>query len=52
MDTKTIDLCLQYEALTKDDIQGMNIEELFDVRHDMLELLNKLGNLLKKQKPE
>lgn len=46
MDNKTIDLCIQYEALTDSDIKSMDIQELFDLRHEMLELLNKLGKLL------
>jgi len=47
MDNKTIDLCVRYEALTDTDIKSMSVQELFDLRHDMLELMNKLGKLLK-----
>jgi hypothetical protein len=46
MDRETIDLYLRYEALNNTDIQGMGIQELFELRHDMLELLKKLGGLL------
>ncbi len=48
MDRETIDLYIRYEGLNETDIQEMSIQELFDLRHDMLELMNKLGGLLKK----
>lgn len=47
MDRKTIDLCIRYEALTETEIKSLNVEELFELRHDMLELMNKLANFLK-----
>ena len=46
MDRETINLYSRYEALSDTDIQGMSIQELFDYRHDMLELLNRFGALL------
>ena len=46
MDRETIYLYSRYEALSDTDIQGMSIQELFDNRHGMLELLNKMGALL------
>lgn len=46
MDRETINLYLRYEALNDTDIQSMGIQELFELRHDMLELLKKLGGLL------
>ena len=50
MDRETIDLYTRYEGLNDADIQQMSIQELFDLRHDMLDLMNKLGGLLKKIK--
>ena len=47
MDRETIDLYIRYETLSDTDIQSMGIQELFDLRHEMLELMNKLGGLLK-----
>ena len=47
MDRETIDLYIRYEGLSDTEIQDMSIQELFDLRHDMLELMNKLGSLLK-----
>ena len=46
MDRETINLYSRYEALSETDIQGMSIQELFEYRHGMLELQNKLGALL------
>ena len=46
MDRETISLYTRYEALSDSDIQNMSIQELFEYRHDMLELLNKMGALL------
>lgn len=46
MDRETINLYSRYEALSETDIQGMTIQELFEYRHGMLELQNKLGALL------
>ena len=46
MDRETINLYTRYEALSDSDIQSMSIQELFEYRHDMLELLNKMGALL------
>ena len=46
MDRETINLYSRYEALSETDIQGMSIQELFDHRHSILELRNKLGELL------
>ena len=48
MDREMIDLYTRYEGLNDADIQQMSIQELFDLRHDMLELMNKLGGLLTK----
>ena len=34
-------------GLTKSTLKAMSIEELFDLRHDMLDLINNLAELLK-----
>ncbi|MEL4456923.1 hypothetical protein [Lutimonas vermicola] len=47
MDRETLDVYLKYERLDKTVFQGMSIQELFDLRHDMLAFRNKLGELLK-----
>jgi hypothetical protein len=46
MDRETINLYSRYEALSDSDFQSMSIQELFDYRHGMLELLNKFGALM------
>jgi len=46
MDRETINLYSRYEALSDTDMQDMSIQELFEYRHGMLELLNKMGALL------
>ena len=47
MDRETIDLYVRYEGMDDTVFKSMSIQELFDLRHDMLELKNKLGSLLK-----
>lgn len=46
MDRETIDLYVRYEGMNDTVFKGMSIQELFELRHDMLELKNKLGSLL------
>jgi len=50
MDRETIDLYIRYETLSDTDIQSMGIQELFDHRHGLLQLQNKLEALLIKGK--
>jgi len=50
MDRETIDLYIRYETLSDTDIQNMGIQELFDHRHGLLQLQNKLEALLNKKK--
>ena len=47
MDQETIDLFASYDGLNSAVLQGMSIQELFDIRFDMLDLMNKLEQLLK-----
>jgi hypothetical protein len=50
MDRETINLYIRYETLSDMDIQNMGIQELFDHRHGLLQLQNKLETLLIKEK--
>jgi hypothetical protein len=50
MDLETINLYIRYETLCDTDIQSMGIQELFDHRHGLLKLQNKLEALLIKEK--
>ena len=50
MDRETIDLYIRYETLSDTDIQNMGIQELFDHRHGLLQLQNKLEALLNRKK--
>ena len=47
MDEETIDLYESCKELNNTFFQGMSIQELFDIRHDMLGLMNELGQLLR-----
>ena len=47
MDRETTDIYVKFKELNKTVFQGMSIQELFDLRHEMLEFRNKLGELLK-----
>ncbi len=47
MDQETIDLYDNFQELNNTVFKAMSIEELFDLRHDMLDLMNELGELLK-----
>lgn len=46
MDKETMDLYESCKGLNNTVIQEMSIQELFDIRHDMLDLMNTLGQLL------
>jgi len=46
MDRENIKLYIKCEALNDNVFKTMSIEELFDLRHDMLQLRNKIGTLL------
>ena len=50
MDRETINLYIRYETLSDTDIQSMSIQELFDHRHGLLQLQNKLEAMLNKEK--
>lgn len=43
-----MDLYDSCEGLNNTVFQEMSIQELFDIRHDMLDLMDKLGQLLSK----
>lgn len=47
MDKETIYLYNSYKALDTSVFKTMSIEELFELRHDMLGLLSRLGELMK-----
>ena len=47
MDKETIHLYNSYKALDESIFKTMSIEELFDLRHDMMGLLSRLEELLK-----
>jgi hypothetical protein len=44
MDQETLDLYNTFKGLNSSVFQTMTIQELFELRHEMLELLNKLGD--------
>jgi len=46
MDRETLDIYIRYKRLNKTVFQSMSIQELYDLRHDMLVFRNKLGDLL------
>ena len=46
MDQETLDLYDSCKDLNNTIFQGMSIQELFDIRYDMLGLMDKLGQLL------
>lgn len=46
MDKETMNLYDSCEGLNNTVFEEMSIQELFDIRHDMLDLMNKLGQLL------
>ncbi len=47
MDQETNELYNSYTGLNNTVFKAMSIQELFDLRHDMLGLRDKLGELLK-----
>lgn len=47
MDKETMDLYDSCEELDNTVLQKMSIQELFDIRHDMLYLMNQLGQLIR-----
>ncbi len=47
MDQETVNLYESYQGLNNTVFKTMSIQELFDLRHDMLDLTNKLAELLK-----
>jgi len=47
MDQETINLYENYQELNNTVFKTMSIQELFDLRHEMLDLMNKLTELLK-----
>ena len=47
MDQETLDLYNSYKGLNNTVFQGMSIQELFSLRHDMLGLMNDLGQLIR-----
>jgi len=46
MDRENLDVYIKFKELNPSVFQGMSIQELFDLRHDLLELRNHLGELL------
>jgi len=46
MDQETIDLYESFQELNNTVFKAMSIQELFDLRHYMLDLMNELGALL------
>ncbi|MGI9531090.1 hypothetical protein [Lutimonas sp.] len=46
MDQETLHLIDKYQQLDQRFFATLSIQELFDLRHDMLHLKNKLGQLL------
>jgi len=47
MDKETTHLFNSYKELDHSDFIAMSIQELYDLRHDMLTLKDRLGELLK-----
>ena len=47
MDQETINLYENYQGLNNTVFKTMSVQELFDLRHEMLDLMNKLNELLK-----
>jgi len=47
MDRETTDLYNSYQGLNNNAIKSLSIQELFDLRHELLGHMNKLGELLK-----
>jgi len=47
MDRETVNLYENYQELNNTVYKTMSIQELFDLRHEMLGLMNKLAELLK-----
>ena len=48
MNKEMIHLLARFENLDDSEIKSMSIQELFDLRHDMIVLRDKLGILLAK----
>ncbi len=46
MRKETIDLYDRYKEFNTHDFSSMSIQELFNLRHEMLDLLNKFDDLL------
>jgi len=47
MDQETVSLYESYQGLNNTVFKTMSIQELFDLRHEMLDLMNKLTESLK-----
>lgn len=47
MNRETKDVYCSYQGLTNNAIKSLSIQELFDLRHELMGHLNKLGELLK-----
>ncbi len=47
MNRETIHLYDDHQGLNNTDFKAMSVQELFDLRHDLLELMNNMGELLK-----
>ena len=47
MDQETVNLYESYQGLNNTVFKTMSIQELFDLRHEMLDLMNKLTESLK-----
>ncbi len=50
MNQETIDLHYSYQGLNNTVFKAMSIQELFNLRHYKLGLMNKLAELLKEKK--